>query len=1057
MSLEHPTDLATRLIPRDDDVTPRTWDIPFPDAGSYVVTGPAGSGLTSFLADTVLHHIEQGQDPDSILVVSSSKESGARLREDITTRLAAAKGQEFVSESAIVRSVHSLAFALLRLDSDEEIRLITGAEQDAVIRELLQGHVDNNAGQWPADIRPALGYVGFARQLRDFLLRAIERQQTPDSLIALGKQYSQPMWTAAGHFLREYEQVMALSGMHSYSAAELVTQVLLREHLTQSHQWETIIVDEAQLLDPTSGELIRRLADTAKLVVIGGDPNQAVFAFRGATTDFLDNFPAQHRIELPAPLRTPEPACVSIVDSERTQRDVLADFIRRRHLDDGVAWKDIACIVRSSGDLGPVRRTLLAAGVPVHINPTDVVLSEQRLVAATLLAVRALENPLSNKELEELLTGPIGGADPVGLRRLIRALRRWNPEARGMDMLRDILEHEVIEDSLLEVLNKYEKSTLERIIGILSAGREVLQKNGSPEEVLWAIWAKTDLANRLRNSSLRGGATGSQADRDLDAMMALFDAAGDYSERRPGADLAAFIDHITEQVLPTGVRDRRTAVPDAVSILTAHGAVGREFDSVAVVGAQESQWPALGETGTIFAQEELIDLVDRGIDPSIPVNNISDRLHEERRLFHVATTRHTARMLLVAVDNPDGDEVAEPSRFIDEFANRPGHHRNLPELLQRLERQEAFRKQLLAREMGLEPPATPEAYEVDKEIDPLQVSVLSVSAFIAQMRTVVGDPEATESARAQAARQLARLAEEGVPGADPSQWWATQTVAEERVLTTNPRLSPSRIEALLKCPLNAMLSDAADNNSDKYHMVRGNLAHAYMEAIGRGADEELARRETVAAFEQIQTSPTWKRPQERADFERLLQRTYQWIQETRDALELVDVEVRVSVETQPGVRVSGYIDRLERARAEEGADTEEGGLRVIDLKTGSYKPSDEETSQHPQLLAYQLVLAHGALRQDEQGTQVVSGEDGEVRDGATLVFPGTDTVKIATAEQARKEDAELAEFAEKLPPLLDELAGPRVTATISSECERCPLISICPVQAQGKVTTDVNS
>src|SRR5690625_8010769 len=106
------------------------------------------------------------------MVVAASNESGSRLLEDITTRLAAAQGQEFVSESAIVRSVHSLAFALLRLDSDEEIRLITGAEQDAVIRELLQGHVDNNAGQWPADIRPALGYVGFARQLRDFWLRA---------------------------------------------------------------------------------------------------------------------------------------------------------------------------------------------------------------------------------------------------------------------------------------------------------------------------------------------------------------------------------------------------------------------------------------------------------------------------------------------------------------------------------------------------------------------------------------------------------------------------------------------------------------------------------------------------------------------------------------------------------------------------------------------------------------------------------------------------------------------------------------------------------------------
>lgn len=623
-----------------------------------------------------------------------------------------------------------------------------------------------------------------------------------------------------------------------------------------------------------------------------------------------------------------------------------------------------------------------------------------------------------------------------------------------MDMLREILASEVIDESLHEVLNNYEKTTLERIVEILSSGREVLKHSGSPEEVLWAIWAKADLANRLRNSSLRGGATGSQADRDLDAMMSLFDAAGDYSERRPGADLKAFINHITEQVLPTGVRDRRTAVPDAVSILTAHGAVGMQFDTVAVVGAQEGAWPALGETGTIFAQEELIDLVDLGIDPNIPVNNIAERLSEERRLFHVATTRHTSRMLVVAIDNPDGDDVAEPSRFIDEFAHRAGHARNIPEQLRRLARQETFRKQLLAREMGLEPPATVEVREPDKEIDPLQISVLSVSSFIAQMRTVVGDPDASESARSQAARQLARLSEAGVPGADPEQWWATQTTAQERVLNAKPRLSPSRIEALLKCPLNAMLKDTADNTSDKYHLVRGNLAHAYMEAIGRGADEELARRETVEAFTQVQTSPSWKRDQEREEFERLLVRTNQWIQESRGALELVDVEVRVDVETEAGVRITGYMDRLERAMGENG---EQGGLRVIDLKTGSYKPSDEETSAHPQLMAYQLVLAHGQLRQENGVTRVVSSQQGEERDGATLVYPGVDTAKIGAAEQARKEDAELAEFSALLPPLLDELAGPRVTARISTECERCPLKPICPVQAEGKVTTDVNA
>src|SRR5699024_2794791 len=82
--------------------------------------------------------------------------------------------------------------------------------------------------------------------------------------------------------------------------------------------------------------------------------------------------------------------------------------------------------------------------------------------------------------------------------------------------------------------------------------------------------------------------------------------------------------------------------------------------------------------------------------------------------------------------------------------------------------------------------------------------------------------------------------------------------------------------------------------------------------------------------------------------------------------------------------------------------------------------------------------------------RVVSSQQGEERDGATLVYPGVDTKKIGTAEQARKEDEELAEFAAALPPLLEELAGPRVTARISSECDRCPLKPICPVQAEGK-------
>ena len=288
-----PPSPEVRLIPRSRRATSREWDVPLPQQGTWRVLGAAGSGVSSLLIDVVLAQLNAGADASGILVVAPSKESGSLLRRELAENL-----DDYAAQTSMVRSVHSLAFALLRHSSEEELRLITGAEQDAVIRELLQGHAADRRGAWPEEMRPALEYVGFARQLRDLLLRAIERGLGPTDLEELGQRYGRPMWVAAGDFLREYERTQALAGSHSYSAAELVSQVLLRPELLREHPWHTIVVDDAQLLDPTSGQLIAELAKTARLTVIGGDPDQAVFAFRGANSEFLTTWKAENELRL---------------------------------------------------------------------------------------------------------------------------------------------------------------------------------------------------------------------------------------------------------------------------------------------------------------------------------------------------------------------------------------------------------------------------------------------------------------------------------------------------------------------------------------------------------------------------------------------------------------------------------------------------------------------------------------------------------------------------------------------------------------------------------------
>ncbi|MFW9197601.1 PD-(D/E)XK nuclease family protein [Corynebacterium striatum] len=1048
-----PPSPQVRLVPRTSQRSSRSWDFPLPETGRWRVTGTAGSGVSSLLVDVVLNKLSSGADPSGILVVSTSKESGSILRRELAQHL-----EDYAAQASMVRSVHSLAFALLRTISEEEIRLITGAEQDAVIRELLEGQAEENRGSWPAEVRPAMTFVGFARQLRDLLLRAIERGKGPHELMELGKKYQKPMWTAAGEFLLEYERTQQLAGLHSYSAAELVNEVLLHSELVEKHPWHTIIVDDAQLLDPTSGKLIEGLSRSTELTVVAGDPDQAVFAFRGANSEFLTSFPAEHELVLEEPRRRPAPACISIVDSRSTLRDVVADAVRRRHLEDEVPWREIAVIVRSTGDIGQVRRTLLAAGVPVHINPTDVILAEQRLVKSILLALRALDHELSNTELEELVTGPVGGADPVTLRRLIRGLRRWAPQSRGIDSLRALLEGELPDFSGL--LTEREQTILERIRSILDAGRAALRAQVSIEETLWEVWNATGLDARLQAAALRGGATGSQADRDLDAMMSLFDAAGDYSERRPGASLEAFLRHIEEQELPTGVRDRRTTIPQAVEVITAHGAVGREWDTVVIAGAQEGTWPSLGETGSVFGQEGLIDLLDKGIAPGTPVSHVASRLREERRLFHVATTRHRRRLLIAAVDAPEAAVPEEPSRFVGEFALSGSV--DVPGAQTRREATKRLRAAQLPRELGLAvPEPAPVSVRAEREIDPLDVAVLSVPSFVAQLRRVVVSASSGEAERSQAARQLARLAKAGVPGAHPESWWAARSVAtdvladmEEAVAVG--RVSPSRVEALLNCPLSAILGNLAEEESTPMHLIRGTMAHAYLEALGRGIEPELGKKMVMEAFASIVDGPGWKMRSDMAAFERLIDRTHQWAMNSESSFELIGVEVPVSVEVLPGITVAGYMDRLVKA----GDD-----YMVVDLKTGNSAVTAKQAKENPQLMTYQLALERGELvgvvdaddaeaGENPGSSPVIRTGEGLPRGGGVLVYPAHDSVKITTRDQAAVPPEELAAFAEKLPALVAELHSERLTARENDSCDRCAIRSICPVQAEGKQVSD---
>ncbi|MEI7716009.1 MAG: UvrD-helicase domain-containing protein, partial [Mycobacterium sp.] len=249
--------------------------------GLVRVLGGPGTGKSSLLVDAAVARIRSGTDPESVLLLTGSGRIGANARNALTMALLQARppcaGPAAVREP-LVRTVHGYAYAVLGRSAERAgsapPRLVTGAEQDAIIRELLAGDLADGphaAVAWPTHLRPALSAAGFVTELRNLLARCAERGVDPQELERLGRRCGRAEWVAAGQFARQYEQVMLLRAAvgtatpqattPAFGAAELVGAALEAFAVdpellaAERARIRILLIDDAQQLDPQAGRL----------------------------------------------------------------------------------------------------------------------------------------------------------------------------------------------------------------------------------------------------------------------------------------------------------------------------------------------------------------------------------------------------------------------------------------------------------------------------------------------------------------------------------------------------------------------------------------------------------------------------------------------------------------------------------------------------------------------------------------------------------------------------------------------------------------------------------
>lgn len=610
-----------------------------------------------------------------------------------------------------------------------------------------------------------------------------------------------------------------------------------------------------------------------------------------------------------------------------------------------------------------------------------------------------------------LLASPLASMDASDLRRLGRALRE-EERAAGNHVpppSDELLARALAEPERLVAHDPAYARGAQRLGALLRKARERLAGGGTAEEALWDLWEGTPWPQRLERAARRGGAAGRNADRDLDAVCALFATATRAEERTGGRGALNFLEEIEAQDIAADTLTRRAVRPDAVRLMTAHRSKGLEWRLVVVAGVQEGLWPDLRRRGSLLEADRIGR--DGLAEPLTP----GALLSEERRLFYVAATRARERLVVTAVKAP-ADDGDHPSRFLTE--------------------------------LGVEP----------KDVTGRPRRPLSVAALVAELRATTVDPRVSDTLRQAAAHRLAKLAalgdEDGrplVPSAHPYRWWGLYEPTESKIPLRNRDqpvvLSGSALDQLANtCALQWFLgrevkADAPATAAQGF----GNVVHVLADEVASGrtpADLTVLMERLDSVWNALAFDAPWKSAQEKEHARAALERFLKWHVMDRTGRTPVASEHDFDVTLEAGdyeVRIRGSMDRVE-------ADAE-GRAYVVDFKTGKQAPSAAEVAHHPQLAVYQLAISEGAADDAFDGVRPEPGgaELVQLRQGAAKKNGGETLPKVQAQEPLEGEWVGdlLATAAGKV---LDE----RFSPTTGQHCTHCAFRASCSARPEGR-------
>ncbi|MEA2552318.1 MAG: ATP-dependent helicase UvrD/PcrA [Fimbriimonadaceae bacterium] len=604
----------------------------------------AGSGKTRVITHRIARIIAQGVPPARVFAVTFTNKAAREMKERVVNLV----GER--AKDMWIGTFHSLSAKMLRIDGkaiglDPRFVIYDDSDQLSLIREIFKAkNIDDKS------IRP--------QAVLHEISSAKEKLQTPEQY---GEHATGFMERIAADVYKSYNTLLRKANALDfddilYYAVRLLEQ---RSDIREKYQerFLHVLVDEYQDVNYAQYKIVQLLAEKHKNVVVVGDDDQSIYAWRGADVSLIlrfgSDYPDAKIIKLERNYRSTQNilrAANEVIKRNRsraskqlwtenaqgasitltqagTEQDeammaaesIMKDVQLRRR-----KWSDVAVLYRTNAQSRVVEEAFLTSRIP-HILVGGQRFYERKEIKDMLAYLRLTSNPLDNVSVRRVINVPTRGIGGGGLEKVEAvAAERGTPL---MEALKD--------QELQSNLPKKAATGVRAFLGALQEAAE-LSEQGFVTPVLRSLMKTSGYLDALRQENSQ------DAISRLENLQELLNVTAEYDATSDEPSLAGFLESVS---LVADV-DSLTEGGEAVTLMTLHSAKGLEFPVVYMLGLEEGVFP---HSRSMASDSEI---------------------EEERRLCYVGMTRameelhlmHAHRRSLYGQPN-----FNRRSRFLDDL------------------------------------------------------------------------------------------------------------------------------------------------------------------------------------------------------------------------------------------------------------------------------------------------------------------------------------------------------------------------------------------------------